>query len=699
MSGAVFNGSIYYSNDYGVSFTIAASTSGIYWQKLTSSASGLYQYAGYNGGVYISNTYGQTWSQVTGGPFSGTCGTITCSASGQYVMTAGANIYYSTNYGQSWTTASSTTFTWNSIACSSSGQYAIASNTASSNGIYYSTNYGVTWTQVTVSYNNVVVVSISSSGQYALVNSGTSVYLSTTRAPGLFTSGSIIANTANVSGTSSSYNNGILNVTNTNISPLTSLSVLGPNATGNVSMLLGTAATSNNSFFINHTYVGSGSTSNYFSINAYSQQAGTGLYLTAGGNVGIGTTAPNISLDVWGTNNGIGRARTFTSEHYADKRDGFYIGRWDGGSAASPNQFLGMRCVVDSGANSGISGAFDNQGWLSFYTWGNSIAGYREVMRIDSRGYVGIGTTFPGAQLQLKSTTTDRSTCLNIVSPQAGIYLDSASSTGHAWNIWSGHGSSGDPKSLNFYDQTAGAFRMVIDNTTGYVGINTNAPAYMLDVNGSIRASTLTSSVALNITTTGGVMSFSGGGSAGPITIDPNFASNSYVLLYDDVRVSGNFSATGKSFSIPHPIKEKRDNGYFLFHSCVESPTRGECINRYTVEITDLSYCITMPDYYYYLCEDIMVSITSINVFGMSKHNIVINDELKSVTININVTENGKYNIIIYGTRKDNGALNSKFQVEKQMEDNYLQTLIDNSHSKNKNCGCCDDCISKMDCC
>ena len=102
-----------------------------------------------------------------------------------------------------------------------------------------------------------------------------------------------------------------------------------------------------------------------------------------GGNgyVGIKTSSPNISLDVAGTSNGIGRTRYYGSLHDADKRDPLYIGRWDG----TTFDFCGMKCNVDTGANSGMS-SYDNQAWLSFYTWGNDISSSREVMRLRSDG-------------------------------------------------------------------------------------------------------------------------------------------------------------------------------------------------------------------------------------------------------------------------------------------------------------------------
>jgi hypothetical protein len=83
--------------------------------------------------------------------------------------------------------------------------------------------------------------------------------------------------------------------------------------------------------------------------------------------------------------------------HNADKRDAFSIGRWDG--TALVNNFCGMRAVVDTGVNTGE--ANDNHSFVSFHTWGNSIANSREVMRINQRGNLGLNTTQPRERLDL----------------------------------------------------------------------------------------------------------------------------------------------------------------------------------------------------------------------------------------------------------------------------------------------------------
>jgi hypothetical protein len=99
-------------------------------------------------------------------------------------------------------------------------------------------------------------------------------------------------------------------------------------------------------------------------------------------------------LDVGSTNanQNIGRSIINGTIHDANKRYSLSIGRWDGSGAYI--NFVGLKYHVTTGADGGYTG-FDNQSHISFWTWGNSIANSREVMRLTSRGRLGIGTTDP----------------------------------------------------------------------------------------------------------------------------------------------------------------------------------------------------------------------------------------------------------------------------------------------------------------
>ena len=97
-----------------------------------------------------------------------------------------------------------------------------------------------------------------------------------------------------------------------------------------------------------------------------------------------------------------------------------------------------------------------------------------------------------------------------------------------------------------------------------------------------------------------------------------------------------------------------------------------------------------MPDYYYHLCENIMVSITSVDTFGLSKYRVLIDDIAKTVTININVTENGIYNVFVYGTRKDIEAMKSNFELE-PLQKSKLESVMQ-SCKESSPCGYCKNC-------
>ncbi len=51
----------------------------------------------------------------------------------------------------------------------------------------------------------------------------------------------------------------------------------------------------------------------------------TPFYISNTGNVGIGTNSPYYTLDVFGTNNGIGRSKLNGGGHDADKVDAFQL--------------------------------------------------------------------------------------------------------------------------------------------------------------------------------------------------------------------------------------------------------------------------------------------------------------------------------------------------------------------------------------
>jgi xyloglucan-specific exo-beta-1,4-glucanase len=165
-------GLIYYSSNYGQTWTAASGAPSTQWNALSISASGQYAVAVSNSSssyVWYSSTYGQSWIQSSS--VSAVWYGVAMSASGQYATAIVANaIYYSVNYGQSWTLASGVSSTsWNSVAMSASGQYQVICSQSSGPYVAYSNNYGQTWTAATGISNNCRGIAISASGQYASV--------------------------------------------------------------------------------------------------------------------------------------------------------------------------------------------------------------------------------------------------------------------------------------------------------------------------------------------------------------------------------------------------------------------------------------------------------------------------------------------------------------------------------------------------
>lgn len=190
------SGTIYYSSNYGQTWTAVTSSPSNSWGTVAMSTSGQYAIicvsdnsVSVPGPVYISSTYGQTWSATT----LSVCGSVTISASGQYmtvvnqsggVSSSSANgIYISNNYGQSWTRTYSAQGTYR-VAMSASGQYQYATWYATGGDNFYSYNYGQTWASMTglsalgsaTTYIQGIVC--SASGQYISAVNGNTFYYS-----------------------------------------------------------------------------------------------------------------------------------------------------------------------------------------------------------------------------------------------------------------------------------------------------------------------------------------------------------------------------------------------------------------------------------------------------------------------------------------------------------------------------------------
>lgn len=117
------------------------------------------------------------------------------------------------------------------------------------------------------------------------------------------------------------------------------------------------------------------------------------------------------------------------------------------------------------------------------------------------------------------------------------------------------------------------------------------------------------------------------------------------------------FAATGsKTFAIPHPDPEKV--GWELKHSTVESPTAGDNLYRYVIEILeeeeDRDIYFDLPSYWKFLNRDGQIWVNPIRHRGSAWGEI--SEGGWSYVVNASVA--GKYSVLIMGTRKDKNVTN-----------------------------------------
>jgi len=121
--------------------------------------------------------------------------------------------------------------------------------------------------------------------------------------------------------------------------------------------------------------------------------------------------------------------------------------------------------------------------------------GGAEAMRIDSSGQVGIGTASPSYKLQVTSNTNDALISASGAADNIGLRVSNTQTGGKAYRILApATGSGYAVGGLVFEDQAVGA-RMTIDSS-GNVGVGTNAPDTRLHVGYTSAAPSFTESAA-----------------------------------------------------------------------------------------------------------------------------------------------------------------------------------------------------------
>lgn len=232
----------------------------------------------------------------------------------------------------------------------------------------------------------------------------------------------------------------------------------------------------------------------------YTMGAGTlneRMRINSAGNVGVGTTSPGLPLTVAADSNGL----TFRAWRNANT-NGFGIGGLRlalNNSSGAVTDYAGINATITTNT----AGAED--GAMTFWTM--KAGTMTEQVRLDKSGNFGLGTSTPGAKLDLvrgdgsdlvmrawNSSTSSGSAIFRAAASAGGsegARVELADNTGFNGGI-SGDHTNGLIFRTGNQSATYGAMgaRMMI-TTAGTVGIGTTTPSasYKLDVNGAINAS------------------------------------------------------------------------------------------------------------------------------------------------------------------------------------------------------------------
>ncbi len=294
---ATAEGRIYVSTDYGLNWSLEDDPR--YWKSVAMSSDGKIQTAVDTGGlagggyIYISTDYGDNWATTSA---TSSWSDVAMSSDGK-IQTATINpgeIYVSTDYGDNWATTS-VSGDWYSVAMSSDGK--IQTVVVYGGNIYVSYNYGTTWTEQ-ASSKEWTAVAVSSDGkiQTATVNVG-QIYVSTEYGTSTWTGNdsnrtwkSVAMSSDGKIQTAVDYEGYIYVSHSDSFIPDGKLGI----GTTTPSSALDVYATTS-SAILTVKQDGSGS------VVDFKNATGTVFIINNAGNVGIATSSPAYTLDVYGT--------------------------------------------------------------------------------------------------------------------------------------------------------------------------------------------------------------------------------------------------------------------------------------------------------------------------------------------------------------------------------------------------------------
>jgi len=138
-----------------------------------------------------------------------------------------------------------------------------------------------------------------------------------------------------------------------------------------------------------------------------------------------------------------------------------------------------------------------------------------------------------------------------------------------------------------------------------------------------------------------------------------------------NIYLCGTVSKSSGTFRIVHPNPKKK--GKFLYHSFVEGPTRGENFYRWSVDVSGGSYSMKLPNYYKYLNENSMAWIYPVDHFGEGHAKV---DDTGD-NLNICADRDGRYNVLLIGTRCDEFALKHWKGTESDMDEGDIRRVAE----------------------
>ena len=215
----------------------------------------------------------------------------------------------------------------------------------------------------------------------------------------------------------------------------------------------------------------------YIRTNATNQ-----ITVTNAGKVGIGTTNPLTSLHIrkatdLGTNfRAAGLGSTAVLFDISNYHDGAIISMLESKHSANDSLPPATR----------IASKVTGNGSLLLFGTTNSYSGgiNNTALTINSVGRIGINTETPSSNLDIyKSDTGDNN--------EVRLRRSDLPSTYCEWSYNSGTSIFGTVGSDHLSLKTNGAHRIYIHGSSGNVGIATTSPSYTLDVDGTIRCSSL----------------------------------------------------------------------------------------------------------------------------------------------------------------------------------------------------------------